>query len=156
MTDSFWSGEESLLAEAVAVLRRAEPVPAAVTSAARTAFGWRSVVAAVADLEFDSAVDDDDLARVRAGVAERRLRFRAPSGTAELTVIDAGRRLAGRFDPVIAGAVLLRHPGRADVTRPIDALGQFYFEELPRGAVSIRAVPSDPEVPGFQTEWVTV
>jgi hypothetical protein len=147
---------EGLLQEALSVLRRAEPVPAGVLAAARTSFGWRDVVDAVADLEFDSAVDDDDLARVRDAGSERRLRFRATHAVTELRVIDGGRRLAGRLEPPIAGSMILRHPARPDVTVSIDRLGQFLFEELPSGPVRVVAVPSDPQVSGFQTEWVTV
>jgi hypothetical protein len=148
--------EEDLLSEIMTFLRAVEPVPAAVLSGARTAYGWRSVVAAVADLEFDSAVDDDDLARVRTGAAERQLRFRAPGVTAEISVIDGGRRLVGRLSPGFDGCVLLRHPGRPDVKAGLDPHGQFLFEGLPRGPMSIRAVPTSPDAAGFQTEWVTV
>lgn len=148
--------EKDFLSEITTFLREAEPVPALVMSAAKTAYGWRSVVAAVADLEFDSAVDDDDLARVRMATAERRLRFRCPEAILEVSIIDAGRRLVGRLDPSYWRAVLLRHPGRPDATATPDRLGQFLFEALPRGPMSIRVVPSDPRAPGFQTEWVTV
>lgn len=151
-----WSPEARLLEEAIAVLRAAEPVPASVVAAGKAAFGWRSVVAAVADLVFDSAVDDDDLARVRAGISERHLRFRGRAVTAELSVIDDGRRLAGRLELPVPGWVLLRHPGQADLSAAVDSLGQFLFEGVPRGAVSVRAVPDDPELDGFQTEWVTI
>ena len=148
--------DEDFLSEIVSFLRRAEPVPAMVVSAAKTAYGWRSVVAAVADLEFDSAVDEDDLARVRAGAAERRLRFRVDDATVEISIIDAGRRLIGRLSPGYAGSVLLRHPGRPDVPTSLDSMGQFLFDRLPKGPMSIRAVPVDPDNAGFQTEWVTI
>jgi hypothetical protein len=156
MTDTDQWPESSLLAEVISVLRAAPPVPAAVVSGAEAAYGWRSVMAAIADLEFDSAVDDDDLARVRSGGNERRLRFRGAGAVADLSVIDDGHRLAGRLEPPIQGSVVLRHPGRPDVTTRVDELGQFLFENLPKGAVSVRTVPTDPDTPGFQTEWVTI
>jgi hypothetical protein len=148
--------EDAFLAEITSFLRHAEPVPELVMSAAKTAYGWRSVVAAVADLEFDSAVDDDDLARVRMATADRRLRFRGPSGILEVSIIDAGRRLVGRLEPADGGTILLRHPGRPDCCTSLDPLGQFLFDDLAKGPMSIRAVPADPDAPGFQTEWVTV
>ena len=148
--------EDDFLAEITTFLRHAEPVPELVLSAAKTAYGWRSVVAAVADLEFDSAVDDDDLARVRMATADRRLRFGYQGATLEVSIIDAGRRLVGRLDPAHGGSVLLRHPGRPDTRTSPDRLGQFLFEDLPKGPMSIRAVPADPDAPGFQTEWVTI
>ncbi len=155
MTD-YWSPEGLLLTEVISVLRQVESPPRAVLAGAETAYGWRSVVVAVADLEFDSAVDDDDLARVRAGTSERLLRFRTARTVAELSVIDGGRRIAGRLYPPIPGLVQLRHPGRPDAEAEVDDLGQFLFENVPRGAVSVRAVPADPAHPGFQTEWVTL
>jgi hypothetical protein len=148
--------EEDFLSEITRFLRSAEPVPELVLSAARTAYGWRSVVAAVADLEFDSAVDDDDLARVRMASAERRLRFRCRATTVEVSIIDAGRRLIGRLDPRCASSVVLRHPGRPEVLAEVDELGQFMFEGLPRGPMSIRTLPAGAELTGFQTEWVTI
>ncbi len=147
---------EGLLSEVISVLRQVDSPPPAVLAGAKTAYGWRSVVAAGADLEFDSAVDDDDLARVRSAMSERLLRFRTATTVAELSVIDAGRRIAGRLYPPFPGRVLLRHPGRPDTEAEVDDLGQFLFENVPRGAVSVRAMPTDPAHPGFQTEWVTL
>jgi hypothetical protein len=142
--------------EVVSILRRAEPVPARVSAAAREAFGWRSLAVAIAGLEFDSAVDDDDLARVRDAGSERHLRFRDPDRVAEVSVIDGGRRLVGRLDPPMSGSVVMRHPGSPDVSTEVDPLGRFMFDRLPRGAVSLRSVPSEPGVRSFQTEWVTI
>jgi hypothetical protein len=156
VTDIDRSSESRLLQEVIWVLRTAEPVPSSVVSAAEGAYAWRSVMAAVADLEFDSAVDHDDLARVRAGRTERRLRFRGVGGVAEMVVIDDGRRLAGRVEPAVPGAVFLRHPGHPDVAARMNELGQFLFENLPKGPISVRTAPADPGVPGFQTEWVTI
>ncbi len=155
MTD-YWLPELGLLDERISVLRNAEPPPLAVMASAKAAYGWRSVVAAVADLEFDSAVDDDDLVRVRAGMSERLLRFRSGTAVAELSVIDDGRRVAGRLYPPVAKVVVLRHPGRPDIRADVDDFGQFLFENVPRGAISVRTVPSDPSCMGFQTEWVTI
>ncbi|HET6964221.1 MAG TPA: hypothetical protein VFH58_05570 [Acidimicrobiales bacterium] len=152
----YFSPEGLLLSEVVSVLRQVEAPPAAVLAGAKTAYGWRSVVLAVADLEFDSAVDDDDLARVRTGTSERLLRFRTARTVAELSVIDGGRRIVGRLHPPIPGVVMLRHPGRPDCEAEVDDLGQFLFENVPRGAVSVQALPADPAHAGFQTEWVTL
>src|ERR1700737_2390399 len=102
--DGLW--EQDLLQEVVAVFREAERVPASVVAAAKSALSWRSVAAAIADLEFDSAVDDDDLVRVGDAGSERRLRFRGDRCVAELSVIDGGSRLIGRLDPPMPGSVV--------------------------------------------------
>ncbi len=59
--------DEQLLAELRSLACRIGPTPPALVEAARAAFSWRAVATAIAGLEFDSAVDDDDLARVRDG-----------------------------------------------------------------------------------------
>jgi hypothetical protein len=156
MTDDFGSINEGFFEEIMAVLREVEPVPAGTVAAARAAYAWRSVAEAIAYLEFDSAVDDDDLARVRDSGSERRLRFRSDGRVAEISVIDSGRRLVGRLEPPLAGSVQLRHPGSPDVAVQVDSLGQFLFDDLSPGTVRIRALPDDPKAAGFQTEWVTL
>ena len=89
--------------EAVRMLRRRlEPAPQAVVDQARAAFSWRGVAASIAGLEFDSAVDDDDLARVRDAGSERRLRFRGAGRVVEVVLVDNTRRLAGQIDPPLA------------------------------------------------------
>jgi hypothetical protein len=156
VTDYDYLFEEELFYEVAMVLNRAERVPEAAMAAAKSAFGWRSVMAAVAGLEFDSAVDDDDLARVRDAGSERRLRFRGLHHLAEVSVIDGGQRLIGRLEPPVFGEVVLRHPGAPDVTTSVDSLGQFMFESVPQGSISIMTVPADPSIPLQQTEWVTI
>jgi hypothetical protein len=159
MNDPDLGPEGRLLAEAVAVLRRAERVPADVVAAANAAFSWRSTALAIADLEFDSVLDDaddDDLARVRDIGTDRRLRFRGSNSVVEVTVIESGRRLVGRIEPPLPGRILLCRPGGSTNACDVDALGQFFFDAVPRGAISLRPVPADPALLGFETEWVTI
>ena len=105
------------------------------------------VATAIAGLEFDSAVDDDDLARVRDGGPERRLRFRCPNHVVELTVAENNRALAGRVDPPFAGTVVLRHPDGVWLSAAVNQLGQFFFDAVPRGSVSLRPVTTDGALP---------
>jgi hypothetical protein len=150
------SSGDRLLNEVVLALRRAETVPPEVIAAANAAYAWRSVATAIAGLEFDSAVDSDDgMVGVRDVGSERRLRFRYPGRVLDVSVIDGGRRLVGRFQPPLVGAVVLRRPGGVTTTTGVDDLGQFLFDEPPRGPISLRSVPADPDIPGFDTEWVT-
>ena len=94
---------------------------------------------AIAGLEFDSAVDDDDdLARVRDAGSERRLRFRGAGRVVEVVLVDNTRRLAGQIDPPLAGSVVLRHSDGATLTAPVNHRGQFFFDSLRRGAFSLR------------------
>jgi hypothetical protein len=148
--------DEQLLAELRSLARRIGPTPPALVEAARAAFSWRAVATAIAGLEFDSAVDDDDLARVRDGGPERRLRFRCPNHVVELTVAENNRALAGRVDPPFAGTVVLRHPDGVWLSAAVNPLGQFFFDAVPRGSVSLRPVETDQSLADFETEWVTI
>jgi hypothetical protein len=149
------AGEE-LLEALRSVRRRLEPVPPAVVEQAMAAFAWRSVAASIAGLEFDSAVDDDELARVRDAGSERRLRFRGPGRVIEVVLVDNARRLAGRIEPPLAGSVMLRHSDGATSTAPVNEHGQFFFDTLRRGAFSLRNVPADRALSDFETEWVSI
>jgi hypothetical protein len=148
--------DDLLLAEIRSLKRRMEPTPPSLVEAAKAAFSWRSVATAIAGLEFDSAVDDDDLARVRDSGPERRLRFRAPDYVVEVTVADNNRALAGRVDPPFAGTVVLRHPDGVSLIAPLNQFGQFFFDGVPRGAVSLRPAATDRALADFETEWVTI
>ena len=154
--EGFGSFEETL--EAVRTLRRRmEPAPPAVVDQAKAAFAWRSVAASIAGLEFDSLVDDDDgLARVRDAGSERHLRFRGPGREVEVVLVDNAKRMAGRIDPPLAGSVVLRHSDGATLTAPVNERGQFFFDTLRRGAISLRNVPADRALGDFETEWVTI
>ena len=151
--------EGRLLEEVVAVLRRVERAPDEVLAAANAVFEWRSTALAIAALEFDSVLDDrndDLLVGVRDAGSERRLRFRVSGCVVELTVIEAGRRLVGRVDPAAAGRIVLRHPGGSSRECDLDEWGHFFFDEVPRGAMSLRSVAADRALVGFDTEWVTI
>jgi hypothetical protein len=50
----------------------------------------------------------------------------------------------------------LCYPDGASLSSPLDDLGQFFFDALRHGTVSLRPVPTDPAAGGFETEWVTV
>jgi hypothetical protein len=152
-----WGADERLLEELSSLRRRVAPAPPEAVAAAKAAFAWRGVASAIAGLEFDSAVDDDDdLARVRDAGSERRLRFQDRGRLIEVSVLDNGRRLAGRVVPPLAGSMALRYPDGAALSSPVDDLGQFFFDKLRRGVVSLRQVPSDPAAGDFETEWVTI
>jgi hypothetical protein len=123
---------------------------------ALAAFSWRSVAVSIAGLEFDSAVDDDGLARVRDAGSERRLRFCGDGRVVEVVLIDNTRRLAGWIDPPLAGSVELRSSDGATLSAPVNELGQFFFDSIRRGAISLRNIPADAKLGEFETEWVTI
>lgn len=133
---------------------RVDPVPLAVTAAARAAFEWRTVEAELAELTYDSWVDQRELAGVRGGGDARQLTFEAPGLTVEVEVGNgAGRRLVGQLVPPHPGSIELRHQGGV-LLLAVDELGRFAAQHLPAGPLSLRC--SADAVSPVETEWVAV
>lgn len=131
-----------------------DPVPAAVSAAARAAFAWRAMGGELAELIYDSWVDDSALAGVRGSSDTRQLTFEAPGLTVEVEVGEgAAPRLVGQLVPAYPGTVELRHGG-GSLTVAVDDTGRFAAENLPAGPLSLRCT-ADASSP-VETEWVAV
>ncbi len=140
------------------VLARIDPVPPGLAEAGIGAFAWRTIDADLAELVFDSLVDQDEAALVRGDQQGRLLSFRAGTLTIEVEVTGTGpaRRLMGQLMPPQRGGVDIRH---ADSTTTVEAdeLGRFSAGPLPAGPVSLRWRPgSAPDQPPVVTEWISI
>lgn len=145
---------DQLTAELRAVAKQVDPVPETVTAAARAAFGWRLVDAELAELTYDSWVDDRALVGVRGSGGPRQLTFEASGLTVEVEMGDgAAPRLVGQFVPARAGVVEVRHQGGV-LTVAVDDLGRFAAHGIPSGSLSLRCT-ADALSP-VETEWVAV
>ena len=134
--------------------RRMDPTPPAVTAAAKAAFEWRTVESELAELTYDSWMDDRELAGVRSSGGRRQLTFEAPGLTVEVEVADgAAPGLVGQLVPAHPGTVELRHGGGV-LTLAVDDLGRFAASYLPAGPLSLRCT-ADAASP-VETEWVAV
>jgi hypothetical protein len=154
MSGELWEQDDHELMAAVGRVLQRDPPPGHVLLDARAAFAWRDLAARIALLEFDSAVDDDGLARVRASSTVRRLTFRHEGLTVALEIHEVEGRVVGRLAPVESMRIELRHR-RGTITAPVDELGFFACEAVPRGAISLRCTPVGDDV-AIDTEWVTV
>ncbi len=146
--------DDRLLDELASVLRRADPVPADVTLAARSALAWRRMDAELAELLHDSAVDPEP-AGLRSGRGWRTLTFETPTGgTIELEVSAqrSTRSIVGQIVPPVAATIVIRSHG-TETSISTDDLGRFGAGDLPPGPVSLRC-----ELPGgaIETGWVTI
>ena len=151
--------DEALMRRLGALAARFDPVPAEAVAAAQASFGWRLADLDRADLElaqlvYDSAVDDQLLAGVRSGGGPRQLTFEAPGLTVEVDVDHEARRMVGQLVPPGPGRIEVRHPG-GSFTVDADARGCFTTPRLPRGPVSLRC-QSGAGSGATTTEWVAI
>lgn len=139
--------DDELLEHLRQLARRHDPVPASVVNAAKGAFALRTLDDELADLLFDSLLDES-LVGVR-GTASRQLTF----GVRDLTIdldIDADG-LVGQIVPSGPTAVeleMLDGNSAADV----DDLGRFFLAR-PSGPFRLRVGVAGHQV---TTEWVNL
>lgn len=156
--------DERLLADLRAVAGRLDPVPDEAVLAARSMLAYLRLDAELAELAFDSLVDEPLLAvRSEAGTA-RQLTFDAEEFQVEVEVIDDGesRRLVGQCIPAVDVelTVLRRDEGESDppatpwLQTTSDGLGRFVID-VPAGQVSLRCRwPSTGRT--IETAWVRI
>lgn len=124
-----------------------DPVPASVLTAAKGAFALRTLDDELADLLFDSLLDEA-LVGIR-GNASRQLAFGVRDMTIDLDVDDEG--LVGQLSPSGPTVIELEMLG-GSVTGEVDELGRFFLTR-PTGPFRLRV-----GVDGHQvtTEWVNL
>lgn len=144
---------DALEAQLRELARLHDPVPDDVTVAAELAFSMRSLDAELADLAYDSLLDEPVLAGVR-GSGSRQLSFEASGLSVEVEVATGVRhRLVGQVVPARPGTIEVRHPGGTITTR-VDDLGRFTVT-LPAGPFSIRC-PAGADGRPVETAWVPI
>jgi hypothetical protein len=150
--------DEGLLEELRLLGRVADPVPEHVLFAAKASLSWRTIDAELAELTYDSALDDDRLAVVRGHNAARMLTFATPGLTIDVQVSDSGRerRLVGHLDPGQPAVVAIRHAD-GQTEAETDAAGRFLIDGVPAGPLSLSCRLAGAEDKAtVQTEWVTL
>jgi hypothetical protein len=149
--------DDELIAELRDLVARVDPVPDEVVMAARSAIAWRRMDAELAELLYDSVLDQEPLAGVRAGIGVRQLTFEAPATTIEVEVVEEGglRRLVGQVVPPGPAALQVRHQG-GTATAVADALGRFSVDGLRPGPIRIRVEPEGSAGLAVETGWVVI
>lgn len=155
-------GGEALTGELRGLLSRLDPTPPELLDHARRAFGWRTVDSELAELSFDSLLDRD-LAFAARGTEDsaaqpRMLGFSAIVEGEDLAIeievgpSPAGVNLVGQLCPSGAATVEVQTGAGASATVPVDGLGRFVVEPLPRGPVRL-SVPHHGRV--VCTTWMS-
>ena len=132
-----------------------DPGEAAGPGYAQSRGALRSVDDEPACLVYDSNIDAELLAGVRAGAQTlRQLTFEASAIVLEIEFSSSGH-LVGQIVPPQVAVVEMRH--RAGTT-PVetDELGYFRVPAMPEGPVSFRCSPGRTAGPSIATSWITL
>lgn len=133
MTGSWWNDDAALLVALEKALSPAETVPEAVTRAASGCYAWHDVDGELAELTYDSAADDSDLARTRAeAVTLRTFTFEANEVTFELEA---------RADSL---AGLLVAPAESELELQLSKSGTLAVSTNQHGYFRISPSPTEP------------
>ena len=130
-----------------------DPVPHRVVEAARASAAWQTIDAELAELVYDSVVDEE-LVGARGGSA-RQLTFESPEVTVELEVAAGSGRINGQLIPSREAEVEVRHPG-GSVTVRADRLGHFRADDVPSGPISVRCRIDGTTGRAAHTDWVVL
>ncbi|HYK68411.1 MAG TPA: hypothetical protein VEV45_10730 [Streptosporangiaceae bacterium] len=140
------------------VVAQIDSVPPALLEAAVGALAWRTIDADLAELVFDSLVDQDEAALVRGTTHGRMLSFRARTLSIDVEVTSKGnsRMMVGQLVPPQAVTVDIRH-GDSVITIETDELGRFSAGPLQAGPTSLRCrTGGDTLQPPVATAWVAI
>lgn len=149
--------EERLFEELTALVRRADRPPADVLAAARGSYTWRTIDAELAELTYDSLLDDDALAGVRSGAQPRQVTFESGDITIELEIgiAHGGRRIVGQLVPTQVAEIEIRHPA-GEQSVQADELGRFTADILAIGPVSFACRLKTDGEKTITTDWIII
>lgn len=137
-----------------AVIQTADPIPFDVLQSLRASLGRRSSESELAELVYDSALDEPTT--VRSLSMGRQLSFQGPQISVEMEVVAERHRVIGQLVPAVPGEVEIRHGNGSEVI-DVDDLGRFVVEGIPKGPVSFRCRGSDDgKAVVTITDWVVL
>jgi hypothetical protein len=129
--------EPTFLAEVREALAEQAAVPRRVVEAGYAAFAWRSIDAELAELLYDSATAELATSGARSDQATvRAMTFASEQATIELELNDDS--LFGQVVPALPGEVVIIVDGEPGLRRPVDEVGVFRLQPLPKGTFRLR------------------
>ena len=150
MTQRF--DDEALALELSDALRKTRPLAEGIAARAKSAFTWRTVDddLLTAELMFDSAhTAEPSLTRADADNS-RVLVFTVELRSVEIEI--RSDQLLGQFIPPSAGEVEIEgNNGGVLATVPVDEVGFFVIEPVPKGSVRLRCTTPNTRL---VTDWV--
>jgi len=147
--------DEELTEELRRLAARLDPVPPELLRGAAAAFAWRDIDAELAELVFDSLIDNSEAALVRGSPDQRLVSFAGGGLTIDVEVSGTGaaRTVMGQIAPPQRGLVEIRRR-QETMTVEADELGRFQAGPLPPGPLSLRLRPD--EGSPVVTDWLAV
>jgi hypothetical protein len=142
--------DEELMAVLRTALDDADPVPADAVTAAVAAFDLGRADAHLADLLFDSLLDDALVTVRSAEVGDRTVTYTVGARRLSVELSAAARTLLGHLDPPAPAEVTLMTAGGSTSART-DDLGRFHLPLRP-GSLRLRLALDDGT---FVTPWLT-
>ena len=149
--------DDALLAELMAAAAAHDAVPSAVLAAAKASLTWRTIDTELADLAFDSSVDESPVLVRGPESDEQLLTFETEELAVDLQVTKRGdgRRLVGQLAPAGVAEIEVRTSSGVVATITSDELGRVPAVDVPAGSVSLR-IQRAGETSAIVTDWVTV
>ncbi|MBO3752958.1 hypothetical protein J5X84_43515 [Streptosporangiaceae bacterium NEAU-GS5] len=148
-----WS-EEVLLAQIAEALEAADAIPHDFVEAGKATFAWRTIDSELAELAFDSDLQDhQDLIRSEPAPL-RALTFTAPRAavTIEIEVVDGA--LLGQLVPEQAGEIHIVTRTGHDTSAVIDEVGYFLISPMPVAPFRIHCQTASGV--NMSTNWITL
>jgi hypothetical protein len=149
--------DNALLAELSAAAAVHDAVPSAVLEAAKGSLTWRTIDSELADLAFDSSLDESPVLVRGPESDEQQLTFETEQLSVDLQVTKrgTGRRLVGQLAPAGVADIEVRTSSGEVLRITSDELGRVPAVDVPAGSLSLR-IQRAGESTAVVTDWVTV
>jgi hypothetical protein len=145
--------DERLLAALSEAMKASEAVPSWFVETGKSAFAWHNIDAELAQLTYDSSVDQHEAAVMRSETASiRALTFTSPHVSLELEVTE--NSLLGQVIPPRAGALEIHTRTGEISTTEVDEIGCFAVDPIPDNPFRLRCRTADGT--DVLTGWITL
>jgi hypothetical protein len=145
--------DDQLLAALGEAIRAREAVPEWFIEMGKNAFAWHNIDAELAQLTYDSSVDQPEAAVTRSETASiRALTFTSEHLTLELEVTEDS--LLGQLLPPRAGELEIHTRAGEISTTEVDEIGCFSVDPIPDGPFRLRCHTADGT--DVLTGWITI
>ena len=145
--------DERLLSALSEAMKASQAVPSWFIETGKSAFAWHNIDAELAQLTYDSSVDQREAAVMRSETASiRALTFTSPHVSLELEVTE--NSLLGQVIPPRAGALEIHTRTGEISTTEVDEIGCFAVDPIPDNPFRLRCSTADGT--DVLTGWITL